>query len=262
MTANTDRAESRLSSGWDPPSNSTHPFGEPREISEDPLPKFLSERHDYPLDRTCGRKRSRVLKSALIIAFLASAFAALLTMFEFDDLRILANKANEAVDSVTSDIRAAVTARNPISANRSPQIVKDYAYATVGAASRSGTPVEDRALPAPPVNSMRIPPVSSTREEPPPKSLDDETLSSFIARAKKMLASGDVVAARLLLERAASAQSASAAFLLARTYDPAVLSVRDSRSVAPDNELARRWYSKAARLGSEEAQRRLSQLQN
>ena len=83
-----------------------------------------------------------------------------------------------------------------------------------------------------------------------------------MTRAKSLLALGDIAPARLLLERAANAQDATAAFLLAQTYDPAVLGVRDTRSIAPEPVLALDWYRKAASLGSADAQRRLTQLQN
>jgi TPR repeat protein len=66
----------------------------------------------------------------------------------------------------------------------------------------------------------------------------------------------------LLLERVANAQDATAALLLAQTYDPLVLGVRDTRSVTPDPMLARNWYRKAASVGSVTAQQRLTQLQN
>src|SRR4030095_13050103 len=65
----------------------------------------------------------------------------------------------------------------------------------------------------------------------PSTTLEAETLAALMTRAKALLALGDIAAARLLLERAADAQDASAAFLLAQTYDPAVLEVRDTRSI-------------------------------
>jgi TPR repeat protein len=65
-----------------------------------------------------------------------------------------------------------------------------------------------------------------------------------------------------LLERAADAQEASAALLLAQTYDPTVLGTQDMRSVTPDPAAARDWYQKAAQLGSRDAQARLAQMQN
>ena len=81
-------------------------------------------------------------------------------------------------------------------------------------------------------------------------------------RARALLAAGDIPPARLLLERAADAQEASAALLLAQTYDPAVLGTPDMRSITPDPAMARDWYQKAAQFGSPEAQQRLAQMQN
>ena len=96
----------------------------------------------------------------------------------------------------------------------------------------------------------------------PSKTLDAETLAALMTRARSMLTRGDIAAARLLLERAASAQDATAAFLLAQTYDPAVLGVRDTRSITPDPVMARDWYRKAASFGSAAAQQRLTQFQD
>ena len=96
----------------------------------------------------------------------------------------------------------------------------------------------------------------------PSKTLDAETLAALMTRARSMLTLGDIAAARLLLERAATAQDATAAFLLAQTYDPAVLGVRDTRSITPDPVMARDWYRKAASFGSAAAQQRLTQFQD
>ena len=76
-----------------------------------------------------------------------------------------------------------------------------------------------------------------------------------------MLWVGDIASARLLLERAADAHDASAAFDLAGTYDPVVL--RQSRvfGIAPDVAMARMWYEKALSLGQSEARDRLARLQ-
>ena len=96
----------------------------------------------------------------------------------------------------------------------------------------------------------------------PSKTLDAETLAALMTRARSLLTLGDIAAARLLLERAANAQDATAAFLLARTYDPAVLGVSDTRSITPDPVMARDWYRKAASFGSAAAQQRLTQFQD
>jgi TPR repeat protein len=106
-------------------------------------------------------------------------------------------------------------------------------------------------------------PVPVTREAAPaPRRIDPDELAALLKRAKGLLAIGDITSARLLLERAADAQEAEAALMLAGTYDPQVLGSQDLRSVAPDAAAARVWYQKAAQLGSADAKRRLGQLQN
>jgi hypothetical protein len=96
---------------------------------------------------------------------------------------------------------------------------------------------------------------------PAARRIDADELAALLKRAKGLLAVGDITSARLLLERAADAQEAEAALMLAGTYDPQVLGVQDMRSITPDPAMARTWYQKAAELGSADARRRLSQLQ-
>ena len=105
-------------------------------------------------------------------------------------------------------------------------------------------------------------PVPVTREAAPVRRIDPDELEALLKRAKGLLAIGDITSARLLLERAADAQEAEAALMLAGTYDPQVLGSQDLRSVSPDPAAARVWYQKAAQLGSADAKRRLGQLQN
>lgn len=101
---------------------------------------------------------------------------------------------------------------------------------------------------------------------PPPaphvEKIDPGTLAGMMSRAKSLMAIGDITSARLLLQRAAEAQDANAAFMLGQTYDPAILGSQDIRSITPDPAIARNWYQKAAQLGSADAQQRLAQMQN
>jgi TPR repeat protein len=85
-------------------------------------------------------------------------------------------------------------------------------------------------------------------------------LVSLLERADVFIKSGDLSAARLLLQRAAEAGDALAAFTLASTLDPNVLKVLGLRDGAPDVAMARLWYERAAKLGSADAPRRLQQL--
>jgi TPR repeat protein len=97
---------------------------------------------------------------------------------------------------------------------------------------------------------------------PAVRRMDPDELAGLLKRAKSLLAVGDISAARLLLERAADAQEAEAALMLGTTYDPLVIGNQDMRSITPDPAMARQWYQKAAALGSADARRRLSQIQN
>jgi len=108
------------------------------------------------------------------------------------------------------------------------------------------------------LETLVAPPVATA----PPRWLDADELAALMKRAKSLIAVGDIAPARLLLERAAEAQEASAALLLAETYDPAVLGTQDMRSMTPDPAKARSWYEKAVQFGSKEAQQRLAQMQN
>jgi TPR repeat protein len=105
------------------------------------------------------------------------------------------------------------------------------------------------------------PPAAIAAPAAPVRRLDPDELATLLTRAKGLLAAGDIPPARLLLERAADAQDPTAAFMLAQTYDPAVLGTQDARNIIPDLEVARTWYQRAVQLGSAEAQRRLSQMQ-
>ena len=96
----------------------------------------------------------------------------------------------------------------------------------------------------------------------PVRTLDPATLAGMMSRAKELMTIGDITSARLLLQRAAEAQDADAAFMLGQTYDPAILGSQDIRSITPDPAIARHWYQKAAQLGSADAQQRLAQMQN
>jgi len=96
----------------------------------------------------------------------------------------------------------------------------------------------------------------------PARTLGADEVTGLFKRAKGLIAVGDIVAARLLLERAADAQDVNAALLLAQTYDPAVLGTTDVRTITPDRAAARSWYERAAGLGSVNAKQRLAQMQN
>jgi hypothetical protein len=119
------------------------------------------------------------------------------------------------------------------------------------------------SLPAPLAGWNRLPFAQQWLDKHGVEPVKQQRFEAFlVTRATGLLALGDVAPARLLLERAANAQDATAAFLLGRTYDPDALGELDTRSITPDPVMARDWYRKAASFGSADAQRRLNWLKN
>ncbi len=84
----------------------------------------------------------------------------------------------------------------------------------------------------------------------------------MLKRGNELVASGDIAAARLVLQRAAEAGNALAAFALAGTYNPITLGELHVHGLSPDLATARRWYERAIELGSTDASRELQVLNN
>lgn len=107
-------------------------------------------------------------------------------------------------------------------------------------------------------------PVSPDRPpvQAPPETfkLQPDEIAVLLQRGKDMLKFGDVSGARLFLRRAAEADNAEAALLLASTFDPIELRELGVMGFAPDLSQALAWYLKASALGSGEAQRRIERL--
>ena len=90
--------------------------------------------------------------------------------------------------------------------------------------------------------------------------LDAEEIATLVNRGTDSLKSGDVASARLLLQRAAEAGSATAALMLGTTFDPLIIQQLGTIGVVPNVAQARQWYEQAAALGSEAAAQRLAKL--
>ena len=91
--------------------------------------------------------------------------------------------------------------------------------------------------------------------------LDPAEIAILLKRGQDTLNNGDLVAARLLLQRAAAAGSADGALALAQTFDPAVIGRLGAIGVVADAAKAREWYQKAARLGSGLAAQQVANFQ-
>ncbi|QIO30588.1 hypothetical protein [Bradyrhizobium sp. 1(2017)] len=251
---------------------------------DDPVPLFLSDPLGAPDPSEYGpmELRSRIVPRVLAGVLVASTLAVLVTLFQSDFRGLLAANAGNwvgfAADQAMASVRTPAIPQTPL---KDPGRVSDTRLASADTqaipapatpsreaiatayqtALQIQTPVPVAAPPAP-VAAPPVPVAAPAAPPPPAKTLDADTLSGLMTRAKSLLGVGDIAAARLLLERAANAQDATAAFMLAQSYDPAVLGTSDSRRISADATAARDWYQKAAALGSADARQRLGQLQN
>ena len=95
---------------------------------------------------------------------------------------------------------------------------------------------------------------AATASAPPPD------VRPLLNRGDTMLALGDLTAARLFFEKAASLGNAHAATVLGKTYDPLLLPTTTARGVTANRALAAAWYRRAIALGDGEAGERLEKL--
>jgi TPR repeat protein len=110
---------------------------------------------------------------------------------------------------------------------------------------------------APP--DTKTPPTAAVSEPRAAVSLSRDEIASLLKRGQDLIAAGDVASGRLMLTHLAEAGDAEASFILAGTYDAAVLSKLRVVGVQPDPAKARTWYARAAEQGSLEARQRLQQ---
>jgi TPR repeat protein len=113
-----------------------------------------------------------------------------------------------------------------------------------------------------------LPPAAAPQSSPPPEpptpppepAMNAQEIDLLLNQGKQFIAVGDLVTARIVLQRAADAGVAPAALALGETYDPAVLAQQGVRGLNGDVAQARRWYVRAQALGSAEAARRLAAM--
>jgi hypothetical protein len=248
---------------------------------EDPVPLFLSDYDGEPDPNeymTPLRKGRRLSVSSRILAgvLATAAMGILFALFSSDATRDLIVNAKA---SITAAVSAPSAAAQPDASQltASDKQLNDPARLSAPANQTLGVRTVTTVAVAPTRGEITTAYQSALQSRapaaaapvgaapvaaPPARKLDADELATLMNRARLLLAAGDIPSARLLLERAADAQDANAALMLARTYDPEVLGTKDARNVMPDPAMARAWYQKAARFGSTDAQRRLAQLPN
>jgi TPR repeat protein len=101
--------------------------------------------------------------------------------------------------------------------------------------------------------------VQTTTGTPIPRQTGPSDLA-YLERARALVKSNDIAAARLIFTRLANNGVAEAAFELGRTYDPEFLRTIPIAGLEPDREVAWQWYKRAAALGNADAKSRLAKL--
>ncbi len=115
-----------------------------------------------------------------------------------------------------------------------------------------------RALP--PSGRPAIPKPPIERRSPRLSPAAKEVAEKFVVRGQHELDQGHIASARQFFLRAAQANYAPGALLLAATYDPRELSRWGVLGVLPDVDEARKWYERARDLGAPGAEARLMRL--
>ncbi len=134
----------------------------------------------------------------------------------------------------------------------------------VAAPSSEQGPADDGRAPdlttgvgADPAKPSRSSDAAPARATPAPRQI-----TLWIDQGRQFFDAGDLVAARILFQRAANAGDSAAAVAMGATYDPVILAGRGFRGVVSDREKARSWYERAREMGSPEGPRRIEMLAN
>ena len=148
-----------------------------------------------------------------------------------------------------------------------PQKTPPLKIAPTDAKLNESPPLEANVIVAHPVATISIPaPAENALVPPDPlalkttRQMDPKEIAALTKRGEELLSNGDISAARLLLQRAAEAHYARAAFDLASSYDSTKLGNVSLSGGGPDMALARVWYQRARDWGSPEAPIQLEAL--
>jgi general secretion pathway protein A len=163
----------------------------------------------------------------------------------------------------TAEPAQAADTRGPVGASAMAKMRNEGSLAPIAAGSahsegaeNSGSSTPPEASPQNSVAPAAVPAVMVPAASPLPA----ETIAVLITRGDELLRIGDISAARLAYERAATGGSARAMTALGMTYDPSFLNRVNARGIRPDPAMAVEWYRKAVALGDAAAAARISQL--
>jgi hypothetical protein len=112
-----------------------------------------------------------------------------------------------------------------------------------------------------PASGTRVASLGDVAIAPVTPALSAAQAAGLLTRAQELVQNRDISSARLILEKALSGGSPEAAFQLAETYDPQMLSAWSVRGINGDAKRAKELYAKASQGGVTAARERLNGLQ-
>jgi len=177
------------------------------------------------------------------------------------EIEAQAPQSQKAVDAATEQKQAAESTiaelrESPQQRDRTEAIARDHATVqrTMDVRGTSGSSADSHVV--------HVTQAENTAVTEPPKAAEvgNAEAAKLIGRASALLGQGDIGAARIVLERASEMGSAKASFMLAETYDPAILTAWGTYGTRSEVTKARELYAKAHAGGILEAKYRLNAL--
>jgi hypothetical protein len=216
-------------------------------------------------------KPARNLHVSLILAI--ACFAGAIAYYAFMPARPSQSAHTTQIRTAAASSRA--RAPQPQGSSRPEIHSRAESYRAEGSASRSSAPQIELARtetsatsPAAGISERHSTAEAETADAQFPSSrknsaarvLEADEIDLLIEQGERFMAAGDIITARLIFERAAKAENATAALALAAAYDPIVLTKLGVLGIDMDVEKARLWYQKAQSLGSAQAVQQLRAL--
>jgi len=228
-----------------------------------------------PLDLDAGRPVDRL--ALRICAVIAVAALVGWGVASFSHARLPPNEARQARAApamAVTKVKPVQVQTGAFAAHSALAPIETPAASHVTFAAEEKAPAPANAVPLPLQLPSWLPEVSiavKTPEPAPPgasassavaskPALNADEIATLVKRGRVFMSDGDVVAARLLLQRAAEAGSAEAALALGASFDPLIIKQAGAIGIQTDSAQARQWYQKAAALGSDAASKQLANL--
>jgi hypothetical protein len=201
-------------------------------LASEVLPRQASR--DPPRPEPVRPRNRRRLIAVAGVAGVAVALGAVSVYFEFP------RQGWQDIAQAAARIDGPIDRSTPPTSPASAESKEKFGIQDNARAALQDAPVSSRSLPA---------------------SATEEMVGLLMRRGNTAIADGDIIAARMLYERAAALGSAAAATSVGKTYDIEFLLHAGVRGIPPDQTSAVAWFRRAAALGDQEARAQLARIE-